>query len=346
MSSVLLSEMQEQSGLAQRLVASPSPVLDEIVRSLREAPPRAIVLVARGSSDHAAIYGRYLFEIRNRALTSLAAPSAFTVYESGPELRDTLVIGVSQSGQGEDVTSVIRAANEMGARTVALVNDGSSPLAEAAHWVLELGAGPERSVPATKTVLTQMLWLARLSSAWRGADADAESLGRLPEAISAAVAQVDPAQNLARLLAHVEHLSVVGRGFAYPVAMELALKLEEMAHVHASAFSSADFFHGPVTLLGPAHRGIVLDAGERSTAGALETARAFERRGAEASLIRAGRFAGFRDAPALSSACDLDEHHAALVLLVLGQRLAYEVALARGVDPSSPPGLRKVTSTR
>jgi len=340
-------EISEQPEVLRRHVTSPQARLLEIATSVREAPPRAVVLAARGSSGHAAAYGRYLFEVRNRVLTAHATPSAFTVYERGPDLGGTLVIGVSQSGRGEDVLAVVQAGRSAGARTVAIVNDVHSPLAGAADWVIDCAAGPEVCVPATKSVAAQMMLLAQLSDAWPGeAEEDVASLGRVPEAVAQALTREGEARSLAGRLAHVAHLSIVGRGFVLPVAFELALKLEEMARIHASAYSSAEFLHGPVTLVGPAHRVLVLDAGGRGSAQALELARNVARRGAEAYLVRAGRFEGFRDAPALAHPCDVDEHHAPMVVLALGQLLALELAAARGLDPEHPPGLRKVTSTR
>lgn len=340
----LREEIAEQPQVLSRLLLAPPPELNAIARSLQSSPPRAIVLVARGSSDHAAIYGRYLFEVRNRVLTSLAAPSVLTVYGAAPDLRDTLVLAVSQSGRGEDVTEFFREARAQGARTAAIVNDTGSPLAAAAQWVLDCGAGLEHSVPATKTVMAQMLLLALVSSAWRGDDLSA--FGPIETHVGDALRRDDEARSLAAHLAHLDDVSVVGRGFAYPVALELALKLKEMARLHAEAFSSADFLHGPISLIGPTHRVLVLDAGGASSPHALEIARTVTRRSTEAYLIRAGRFDGFRDAPALAHAADLDEHLAPMALLALAQRLALEVALARGHDPANPPGLGKVTSTR
>ena len=340
----LRAEIDEQPEVLARLVDAPPSELRALAQSLRASPPRAVVLVGRGSSDHSATYGRYLFEVRNRVLTSLAAASALTVYGTGPDLRGTLAIGMSQSGRGEDVTAVIREARAQGARTAAIVNDPESPLAREAEWVLHCRAGPEQSVPATKTVTAQMVLLALLSSAWR--EDDVSAFSALGPEVRRALAREEEARSLAAHLAHLDDVSVVGRGFAYPVALELALKLKEMARLHAEAFSSADFLHGPIALVGPTHRVLVLDAGGASTAHALETARTIHRRSTEAYLVRAGRFQGFRDAPALAHPADLDEHLAPIVLLALAQRLALEIAVARGLDPSQPPGLAKVTSTR
>ena len=162
---VLVAEIADQPAVVSRLLERQLPAVRALARAICARDPSTIVLVARGSSDNAAVYGRYLFEVCNRRLTSLAAPSGFTLYGRGPRLDQTAVIGVSQSGQGEDVVAYMRAAREQGAVTVAIVNDDTSPLAQSAEWVLACLAGPELSVPATKTVTAQMTLLALLSAA-------------------------------------------------------------------------------------------------------------------------------------------------------------------------------------
>ena len=160
----LLAEMHEQPAVVARLLEQQRPAIRAVAATIRDRQPSTIVLVARGSSDNAAVYGRYLLEVCNRRLTSLAAPSGLTLYGRGPRLDQTVVIGVSQSGQGEDVVAYLREARAQGAATVAIVNDEQSPLAEAADTVLACLAGPELSVPATKTVTAQMTILAMLST--------------------------------------------------------------------------------------------------------------------------------------------------------------------------------------
>src|SRR5207248_9777979 len=146
---LLLEEIHEQPGVTQRLLTNQTQAVRDVARTIRQRQPSTIVLVARGSSDNAAVYGRYLFEVCNRRLTSLAAPSGLTLYGRGPRLDQTAVIGISQSGQGEDVVAYVRAAREQGAITVAIVNDERSPLAETAESVPACLAGPELSIPAS-----------------------------------------------------------------------------------------------------------------------------------------------------------------------------------------------------
>jgi glucosamine--fructose-6-phosphate aminotransferase (isomerizing) len=339
----LLHEIAEQPSVVARVLQAQREPMRALADLIRRRRPRALVLVARGSSDNAAVYGRYLFEICNRQLTALAAPSGMTLYDSGPRLDETVVIGISQSGQGEDVVAYVRAAREQGATTVAIVNNETSPLASTAEWTLGCLAGPELSVPATKTVTSQMTLLAQLSAALGGADA-VGGLEELPHALERALGQREAAARLARQLADSSAGSVIGRGFAFPPALEIALKLKETSYTRAEPFSAADFFHGPVALVESGYSAIVLDCGGRSTWPASDTAREVQRRGGQATLLQAGEISPVPDSLALQA--PIPEPYAPIVLLILGQLLAVELATARGLDPARPRGLRKVTSTR
>jgi glucosamine--fructose-6-phosphate aminotransferase (isomerizing) len=350
----LIAEISEQPDVVLRLLDRQCAAVERVAGAIRERQPSAIVLVARGSSDNAAVYGRYLFEVCNRQLTSLAAPSGLTLYGRGPRLDHTAVIGVSQSGQGEDVFAYLREARRQGAVTVAIVNDESSPLAEAAEWMLGCLAGPELSIPATKTVTAQMTLLAMLSAALGATSEWGNGLDALPAAVGAALGQRSAAGAVARFLAPTTLGSVIGRGFAFPPALEIALKLKETSYTRAEPFSGADFLHGPVALVEPGYSALVVDVGGKSSQSALEIAQAIRGRGGQAVLLgacpapidRATWAAGADDSPVLSLAAPLSEPLAPIAALVLGQLLAVELALARGADPARPRGLRKVTSTR
>ncbi len=340
----LWREMREQPGVLARSLAAQRGPVAEAARALRMRAPRGVVLVARGSSDHAAVYARYLFEVRNRLLAPLAAPSTLTLYGRGPRLRGFGVIGVSQSGQGEDVVAYVEAARAQGAVTLAVVNDQRSPLARAAQLVLACGAGREKSIPATKTVTSQMALLAALSAALeRGGGA----LEALPEAVEAALALRAQAAALVRPLVRARSLFVLGRGFAYAPALEVALKLKETSALQAEAFSAADFRHGPIALVARQKIALCLDVGGRSTRPCLDAALEVRRRGGRPLLLRAGPVSpahGQKDA--LELPLSLPEHLAPVPAVVLGQLLALELGAARGLDPSRPRGLTKVTKTR
>ena len=325
----LLAEIGEQPTVIERLLTDQAAAVEHVARTIQERDPLAIVLVARGSSDNAAVYGRYLLEVCNRRLTSLGAPSGLTLYGSGPRLDRTVVIGVSQSGQGEDVVEYVREARRQGAPTVAIVNDEASPLAQAADAVLTCQAGPELSVPATKTVTAEMTLLAMLSCALD--QEDFSQLQVVPAAVRRALDWRAKAAELARTLAGTSLGSVIGRGFAFPVALETALKLKETSYTRAEPFSAADFLHGPVALVEPGYSALLVDVGGRSSESAAAIATAITARGGQAELLRVE---------------GVVERFAPIVALVLGQLFAVELALALGLDPARPRGLHKVTSTR
>jgi glucosamine--fructose-6-phosphate aminotransferase (isomerizing) len=345
---LLLAEIGEQPDVVARLLEQQRDNVRDVAQTMRQRAPSAIVLVARGSSDNAAVYGRYLFEVCNRQLTSLAAPSGLTLYGRGPRLDQTVVIGVSQSGHGEDVIAYVREARQQGAATVAIVNDEQSPLAQTAEWVLACLAGTELSIPATKTVTAQMTLLAMLSAALEDHDADSLELSGLPDILRDAVGQRSAAVEMAQRLAPTTLGSVIGRGFAFPPALEIALKFKETSYTRAEPFSAADFLHGPVALVEENYAALLIDVGGRSSESAVEIAEAVRQRGGQPALLRAGRIQPVTDprVPNISLSAPIAESFAPIVVLVLGQLLAVELALARGLDPARPRGLRKVTSTR
>ncbi|HET6317203.1 MAG TPA: SIS domain-containing protein [Chloroflexota bacterium] len=329
----LLAEIGEQPAVIAGLLERQNDPVQALARLIRQRDPRAIVLVARGSSDNAAVYGRYLFEVCNRRLTSLAAPSSLTLYGRGPRLDDTLVIGVSQSGRGEDVVSYVREARQQGAITVGIVNDEHSLLASTAEWLLPCLAGPELSIPATKTVTAEMTLLAMLSQALSEPADQQANLDRLSRGVERALAFRAHATQLAQQLRNTTVAAVIGRGFAFPPALEIALKLKETSYTRAEPFSAADFLHGPVAIVEPNFSTLVLDVGGRSSQAAEEIGEAVSARGGQPVFLRAGDYG-------------VAESYAPIVALVLGQLLAIELALSLGLDPARPRGLRKVTSTR
>lgn len=340
----LLAEMAEQPLVVSSLLATSAPQVLALAGGIRALKPRAVVLAARGSSDHAATFGRYLLETQNGLLTSLAAPSTRTLYGKGPDLSGCVLIAISQSGRGEDVLEMVRAANAQHAPTIAIVNDEESPLAQEAEHVLALGAGPEVSVPATKTVTAQMTMLAMLSEALN--DRGPEALALLPDAIAEALQAREQARALVQQF-QPQALAVIGRGYAFPVALELALKLKETSGTFAEAFSAADYLHGPVRLLGEAQSALIIDAGGHTHGPAEQMREQVKKRGAKAAMIRVGGSPGSESEPSLTIRADgIPEIATPIAAVVLGQLYAVERALALGLDPAQPPGLTKVTSTR
>ena len=337
-------EIAEQPEVASRLLRQSRDAVAAIGARIRAIRPRGYVIAARGSSDHAALYAKYLFGVRNRALVALAAPSLFTHYARPPHLEGQCVIGISQSGASPDVVSVLEEARRQGALTVAISNDSESPLGKAAEYVLTLGAGPERSVPASKTYTASLLALALISQAVDPDVAFESGLSMVPEAMAKALEMDSDVEKLVAALNGTRAI-VLGRGFNFSTAEELALKLMETSYVMARAWSVADFEHGPIAVVEAGIPIVVVDGG-----GAVATSMGSirERVGAKGCPVVQlvdGQMSDVDPSTTVQVASGLPEELTPISLAVLAQLLAYRVAVARGFDPDSPREIRKVTRT-
>jgi len=308
-------------------------------RELRALAPRAAVTCARGSSDHAATYAKYLIETRLGVLTASAAPSIASVYGARQDLRDCVFIAISQSGRSPDLLATARSALEAGAYVVALVNDEDSPLAAIANRVLPLSAGPEVSVAATKSYLASLAALLHLVSAWSDDAALGDALARAPDQMAQAW-ELDWSAALP-LLERASNLFVIARGVGLAVAQEAALKCKETCGLHAESFSGAEVRHGPQALLGHDFPALVLAQDDETRAGLEGLAQELVDRGVQVAVAGAN----VRGAIALPTVA-ADPAVAPLCLAQSFYRLANAVAVARGMDPDSPPHLQKVTRTR
>jgi glucosamine--fructose-6-phosphate aminotransferase (isomerizing) len=330
---------------------------DEIARAaeaIRAADPAWTSLVARGTSDHAAIHLRYLIETELGIPAGLAAPSVTTVYGANVRWRGGLVLAVSQSGRSPDLIAVVEAARAAGATTIAIANDPASPLATAAEHLIDCRAGVERAVAATKSYVAQLAAGAALVAALSPRSAVAGHLGSMPEvladAFEAARGQVHDDGEIVEEFAASERSIVISRGFDFATALETALKLKETGRLFAEGYSSADFSHGPVVLLAP---GVPLLAirpqGRMGTAvdeGILAARAAGGRPWVVTSGDRSPNGGARERLIALPLPADLPEALAPLATILPGQLLAESVARRRGYDPDAPPGLHKVTLTR
>jgi len=324
--------------VARQLVRNAATVAS-LGRQLRERPPRAVVTIARGSSDHAATYAKYLVETRLGILTSSSSPSTASVYGAQPQLDDCLVLAMSQSGRSPDLLAAADAAKRAGATVVAIVNDEASPLAALAQHCLPLAAGPEESVAATKTHLATVAAVAHLVSAWTGDDALASALARAPEDLARAWA-LDWREALAPLVA-AGHLFVLGRGVGLGAAQEAALKCKETCGLHAEAFSAAEVRHGPQALLDERFPALVFAQQDETREGIEAYVRELVARGVP--VMAAGV-----SAPGAVALPVIEAAHPAIAPMLLTEtfyRFANALALARGYDPDAPPHLRKVTET-
>ena len=313
-------------------------VLGTLCQSLRSRPPRAVVTCARGSSDHAATYAKYLIETRTGVLTASAAPSVSSVYQTTQHLQDCLFIAISQSGRSPDLIAAVEAAAASGATTLALVNAADSPLAQIAQHCLPLHAGPELSVAATKSYIAALGALVALVSEWTGDPALASALAAAPMLLEQAW-ELDWGSALPALVG-ASHLYVIGRGLGLGVAQELALKCKETCGLHAEAFSGAEVRHGPQALLDPRFGALLLAQHDPTRTG-LETLGAdLAARGVR--VLAAGCAPGGAQLlPALVAHPVIEP----LLLVQSGYRLIAQLAIARGHDPDRPPHLAKITET-
>jgi glutamine---fructose-6-phosphate transaminase (isomerizing) len=314
--------------------------LAELVGRLRRQPPQVAVTCARGSSAHAATFGKHLIERYLGIPVAAAAPSVATVYRQRLRLRDQLFLAISQSGRSDDLIEQTAAARAAGAVTVALVNATDSPLAEASDIVLPMEAGPELSVAATKTFIASASALLRLLALWSEDRTMAAVLGRLPDRLRKA-GDLDWSEALTAFEA-APSLVTIGRGPTLAVAREAALKLKETCNLHAEAFSGAEFLHGPVALVDDDYPILMFVPTDAAQAGLLGLSSSLRKKGASLYAAEPGEPAAGR-LPALAP----DHPEADAICLIQSfYGLAVRLAERRGIDVDRPRHLQKVTRTR
>jgi glucosamine--fructose-6-phosphate aminotransferase (isomerizing) len=334
----MAAEMAEQPARLSALLARRHEI-GEQVRALVPHGLAGTVLVARGSSDHAATCGAYFLEMASGRPVALTSPSIFTLYRAPTDFTGYLLIAVSQSGRTPEITEVVEGARTRGARCIAMTNDPESPLAEAADLVVALDAGQERAVPATKTVTAQLAAFAVIAQAMGELGLGDHEAAELPGQVAEVLADPGPALAVAEWLAGADRLVTVARGLLYGAAQEVALKIEETTSRFTAAFSAADLRHGPIAIAsgGPpvlafAHPG---PASEDVASVVAE----LQARGART------RLAGPVKGSDLRWPIAAPEVLAPILAVVRGQQLALSLARLLGRDPDAPPGLTKVTIT-
>jgi glutamine---fructose-6-phosphate transaminase (isomerizing) len=341
-------EIEAIPSVTARLLDDGARGIEAAAGAARKARPRFAMIVARGTSDNAGIYARYLIESHLGWPTGLAASSLTTIYRAPIDWRDVLLIAISQSGAGPDILEVTETARRGGALTVAVTNTPQSALAGAAELVLDCRAGVERSVAATKTYVAELTLLAALVSRIQEDDGLARALTGIPAALAAvlgkAAAWIDSNDELIAELSGGDRSLVVSRGYNLATALEVALKLKETAHIFADGYSSADLLHGPIVLAGPGIPLLVMRPDGPMGAAIDGTVAGARRSGARPWLIGGAEVDGRERA--LLIARELPEALTPLAYVLPGQLLAEAVARARGFDPDSPEGLSKVTLTR
>ncbi len=339
----MLQEIAEQPAVLARVCREEAAAVARVARRLRARQLPTVVLAARGTSDNAALYGRYLIETQLRTPVSLAAPSVVTLYRARLRLRGAVVIGLSQSGRSPDIVRFIEAARRAGALTIAITNHPGSPLARTAHEVLQLHAGRERSVAATKTYTAQLAVLSLLVAHIAGDRRLIAAHDALPDTAAAALATEPAVAHAADLLYRSDECLVTSRGYNFATALEAALKLKEGSRLVAEALSSADLLHGPIAVVKRGFPVIAVAPPGRALGHLTGVLRRLTRRRAR-TVVLSSAAAALRQAVVPVHLPPVGEEaltpHVYIIPL---QLLAAHVAARRGLDPDHPRGLRKVT---
>jgi glucosamine--fructose-6-phosphate aminotransferase (isomerizing) len=342
----LQSEIYEQPERLSALLASQHASVTKIAKIIRDRNIHWVFLAARGTSDNAGRYANYLWGAHNRLPLALATPSLFTYYQQPPILKDALVVGISQSGQSPDIVSVLSEAHHQGCLTLALTNDMKSPLAGSADLVLDIQAGPEKAVAATKTYTTELMAVAMLSVALSENTSRWKQLEKVPGWVEKVLKQDEAISHIAERYRYMNHCVVLGRGFNYCTAFEWALKLKELTYVVAEPYSSADFRHGPIAMveggfpvMAVAPNGMVFD-NMLEMLGNLR-----HEQSAELVVISDEKRALSLAQAAISLPLSIPEWLSPIVSIIPAQLFAGHLTRAKGYDPEKPRTIGKVTET-
>lgn len=342
----LYDEIHQQPEVLARLIAEESDSIARIAHELRQRPIRYVLIAARGTSDNAATYGKYLFGSVLRLPVALAAPSLYTVYRQPPSTgEDALVMGISQSGESPDIVAVVDQARRQGATTLVVTNELASPLAEASEFSIACHAGTERSIAATKTYTAQLTALALLVACWADDPAMQSEVRDLPRAVLKTLAMGDAVRACSDRYRYMEACVVLGRGYNYATAFEIALKMKELNYLLVDAYSSADFKHGPIAIIEQGFPSILVAPSGEVFPDMLGLARELHTKGAELIAISDRPDPLEMAVTPLQLPVTLPEWLSPVICVIPGQMLAHDLTVAKGFDPDHPRGLRKVTLT-
>lgn len=354
----MLREIQEQPEALRHTLNETLDAVRQLAEEVKRRDVSLIVIAARGTSDHAALYAQYLFQYLNSIPVALATPSLHTLYGTQLRLEHAMVIGISQSGQSPDIVEVVTQAKAAGALTAGITNQADSPLAKTAHHTLLCHAGPERSVAATKTYTTTCAVLAMLAAYMPGGESFRNGIQHIPELITDALKSEERIANIAQRYTHARNCVVLGRAFQYSTARETALKLEETCYLVATPFSTADFRHGPAALVEQGLPVVVFAPLGPTLEGSRELLSWLRERDADClvvsedqALLELATIPIPLMLPALNEATTTGQHASISELLapipyiIPGQLLAHYLALSKGLNPDQPRSLTKVTHT-
>jgi glucosamine--fructose-6-phosphate aminotransferase (isomerizing) len=347
----LKDEIFEQPNVLQRLIDTQWSTVQTIAQDLKQRQDTDrridyVFLTARGTSDHAGLYAKYLWGAHNQLPVALAAPSLFSVYRLPPRLDRALVVGISQSGQSPDIVSVLEEARRQGAPTLSITNAPDSPLAQASEWVIDASAGPELAVAASKSYTAQLAAIAMLSVALDGDPGRFDALCRMPVALEQVLTADTAISQIAERYRYMTQCVILGRGYNYATAYEWALKLKELTYTVAAPYSSADFQHGPVAMVSegfPVFAVMPQGAVFEDLFGLIKQLKSEHK--VELFILSNGSEALTLADRAVALPDDLPEWLSPLVAIVPGQLFCYHLTKAKGYDTENPRMLNKITKT-
>lgn len=342
--SILLNEIEEQPMVIQALLNKETQHVAELAASLRGSF-QYLMIAARGTSDNAARYAQYLFGAHNRLPVALATPSLYTLYHEAPDLNGALVIGISQSGQSPDIVSVVTEARRQGRPTLAIVNDPTSPLALAAEHTILLNAGSEKATAATKTYTSSLAALALLSVSLEASSDHQSQLLRVPGWVEQTMQGLSESLTHTERYRYMEQCTVIGRGYNYSSAFEIALKIRELTGILTEPYSSADFLHGPIAVV---HRGypvIIVSPSGHAYQNLEEIVAELHQRGSELLVISDQQALLDKAQLAFPLPSGIPEWLSPLITVLPGQLFAYHLTTLMGLNPDQPIGLTKITET-
>jgi glucosamine--fructose-6-phosphate aminotransferase (isomerizing) len=341
----LYSEITEQPKRIKSLLSSQKKAVEKIADAIQKRDIQYVFLAARGTSDNAGRYANYLLGAQNGLPLALATPSLFTYYKQPPTLKNALVIGISQSGQSPDIVSVLEEGKKQKCLTLSMTNEPNSPLALASDFVIDLKAGPEKAVAATKTYTSELMAVAMLSAALSKNKRAWTELGKVSGWMKQVLKQSDFISRAAQRYRYIDQTVVLGRGFNYATAFEWALKMKELTYIIAEPYSSADFAHGPIAMMvkgypvfAVAPKGKVFDS-------MLEMLKRLRELSAELVVISNDKKALSLAQVPLTIPADVPEWLSSLVSILPAQLFAYHLTVAKGYNTEQPRSIHKVTET-
>jgi glucosamine--fructose-6-phosphate aminotransferase (isomerizing) len=342
----LESEIAEQPKIVEQLLIRESSTTSNLAQRIREFDPAFIYIAARGTSDNAARYAQYIFNIHANLPVALATPSVHTLYQTSPNLKRALVLGISQSGKSEDVVQVLKDARAQGALTASITNAPDSPLAQAAEFHIDLQTGPELSVAATKTYTAQLTAVAMLLTALVNQPSLTNDLIRLPEWMAQTLDFSQGIADWAARYRYMERFVTIGRGYNYCTAFEISLKIKELCYIIGDGYSEADFRHGPFALVDPGFPVFVIAPQGKTEAVMLDFLAKLAERNAETLVIsNIDTVLGLARKP-MRLPSTMPEWLTPIAAVLPGQTFAMRLALEKGHSLDNPRNISKVTVTR